>query len=69
TIALASHRVPIKLLICAALGLSDSAFWQIQIDTASISALDYIDGKFNLIFQNETCHLKSFGDKLGVVDF
>lgn len=69
TIALASHRVPIKLLICAALGLPDSAFWQIQIDTASISALDYIDGRFNMIFSNETCHLKSFGDKLGVVDF
>lgn len=69
TIALASHRVPIKLLLCAALGLPDSAFWQIQIDTASISALDYVKGKFNLIFSNETCHLKSFGEKLGVVDF
>jgi broad specificity phosphatase PhoE len=68
-IALASHRVPIKLLLCAALGLPDSAFWQIQIDPASISALDYHDGKFNLIFQNETCHLKSFADKLGVMDF
>ena len=69
TIALASHRVPIKILLCVALGLPDSAFWQIQIDTASISALDYTNGKFNLIFSNETCHLKSFGDKLGVVDF
>jgi len=69
TIALASHRVPIKLLICAALGLPDSAFWQIQIDTASISALDYSDGRFNMIFSNETCHLKFFSDKLGVVDF
>jgi len=69
TIALASHRVPIKLLLCSALGLEDSSFWQIQIDTASISALDYIDGRFNMIFSNETCHLKSFSDKLGVVDF
>jgi broad specificity phosphatase PhoE len=69
TIALASHRVPIKILLCTALGLSDAAFWQIQIDTASISALDYNNKKFNLIFSNETCHLKSFGEKLCVVDF
>jgi broad specificity phosphatase PhoE len=69
SIALVSHRVPIKVILCAALGLDDSAFWRIQVDTASISALDCNNGVFTLIFSNETCHLKSFGEKLGVVDF
>ncbi len=69
SIALVSHRVPIKVILCAALGLDDSAFWRIQVDPASISALDCQDGVFTLLFSNETCHLKSFGDKLGAVDF
>jgi broad specificity phosphatase PhoE len=69
SIALVSHRVPIKVILCASLGLDDSAFWRIQVDPASISALDCQYGVFTLLFSNETCHLKSFGDKLGVVDF
>jgi probable phosphoglycerate mutase len=69
SIALASHRVPIKVLLCAALGLPDSAFWKVQVDTASISVLEYKNGTFHLLFSNETCHLKSFGEKLGVLDF
>lgn len=66
SIALVSHRVPIKVILCAAMGLDDSAFWRIQVDTASISALDCQDGVFTLLFSNETCHLKSFGEKLGL---
>ena len=69
SIALVSHRVPIKVILCAALGLDDSAFWRIQVDTASISALDCNNGVFTLLFSNETCHLKSLSEKLGVVDF
>ena len=68
-IALVSHRVPIKILLCAALGLDESAFWKVQIDTASITALDFHQGAFSLLFSNETCHLKPLGEKLGVADF
>jgi broad specificity phosphatase PhoE len=68
-IALVSHRVPIKVILCAALGLDDSAFWRIQVDAASISVLDFAEGVFSLVFSNETCHLGALGDKLGAADF
>jgi probable phosphoglycerate mutase len=68
-IVLVSHRAPIKIMLLGALGLSNDAFWKVQIDTASISAFDFTNNTFSLIFSNETCHLKSMAEKLGVVDF
>lgn len=68
TIALASHRVTIKVLLCFALGLDNSAFWNIQAGTASISALEYTD-RFSLLFSNESCHLLPLTEQLGIADF
>jgi broad specificity phosphatase PhoE len=68
-IALASHRVPIKVLLCVALGLDDASFWSLQVDPASISGLACRDGRFSLLFCNETCHLQPFSDGFGAQDF
>ena len=69
SILLVSHRVPIKVMLCVALGLTDAAFWKISLDTASLSVVDARDGNLSLVFSNETCHLKPLREKLGVVDF
>jgi len=69
TIALCAHRVSVKMILMVGLGLPDTAFWQVQVDTASISALDYTAAKFSLVFSNETCHLKSLEAKFKEADF
>jgi len=56
-IVVVSHRIVNKMLICAALSLDDSYFWQIKQDVAAISILDYRDGVFTLSLLNDTNHL------------
>ena len=68
-ILLVSHRVPIKIALCVSLGLADSAFWRIAVDTASISIISLHEGSAGLISCNETCHLRAFGAKLDTIDF
>jgi broad specificity phosphatase PhoE len=48
-----------KVLICAALGLDNSHFWQIKQDTTAINCLEYARGYFIVSLLNDTCHLKS----------
>ena len=58
TVVLVSHRVVIKCLILALLGLDNSHFWNIKLDTASISIFSYADDRFVLNEHNNTCHLR-----------
>ena len=58
TIAIVSHRVLNKVLLCSVLGLELSHFWYIKQDTCAINRLEYKDGKFYLTLLNDTCHLK-----------
>jgi broad specificity phosphatase PhoE len=69
TIALVSHRVIIKVLLCAVLGLDNSHFWQIKQDTAALSVLDYQSGRFVLAGLNDICHLSELKDKMSRDDF
>ncbi len=59
TIIIVSHRVITKILICAAVGLDNSHFWQIKQDTTAINCLEHARGRFVLSLMNDTCHLKS----------
>jgi broad specificity phosphatase PhoE len=68
-IALVSHRVIIKILLCAVLGLDNSHFWQIAQDTAALSILDYQAGRFVLNSSNDTCHLSELKGKMSLDDF
>lgn len=68
-IVIVSHRVTIKVIICIVLGLDISAFWKVQVDTASISVIEFNEDLFSLILSNETCHLKSLSKKTGDMDF
>ncbi len=59
TILIVSHRVITKVLICTALGLDNSHFWQIKQDTTAINCFEYHRGHLVVSLINDTCHLKS----------
>jgi broad specificity phosphatase PhoE len=59
SIAMVSHVVVNRVLICGALGLGSRFFWRIAQDNAAVSALDFIDGEYRLQLLNDTCHLDS----------
>ncbi|OGP55555.1 MAG: hypothetical protein A2Y65_00800 [Deltaproteobacteria bacterium RBG_13_52_11] len=68
-VVLVSHRVVLKVLICALLGLANSHFWHIGQDTAAINCFRYQDGKWIVMLLNDTCHLQKVGVERGKVDF
>jgi alpha-ribazole phosphatase len=57
TVAVVSHRVVNKLLLCAALGLGDDAFWRIRQDTCCVNVLEYEGNRITVSLLNDTCHL------------
>jgi broad specificity phosphatase PhoE len=64
-IALVSHRVVLKVLVCALLGLENDHFWNIRLDTAAITRFVYNGGRVILTEHNNTSYLKDIpGEKL-----
>lgn len=54
-----SHRVVIKLLVCAILGLGASGFWAIRQDTCAINVIEHDEQHgFMIYLLNDTCHIK-----------
>lgn len=68
TIALVSHRVVNKVLICALLGLDNSHFWNIRQDTCGTTTFAYINQHFILTKHNDTSYLRPL-PKAEVSDF
>jgi broad specificity phosphatase PhoE len=62
TVVLVSHRVVGKVLICALLGLDNSHFWNIRLDTCGITTFNYEKGSFVLASHNDTSFLKPLGE-------
>jgi len=58
TAVLVSHRVVNKVLICALLGLDNSRFWNIRLDTCGITIFTYQNKRFILTKHNDTSYLK-----------
>ena len=67
SVALVSHRVVNKVLICSLLGLDSSRFWDIRQDVGGITVFDYTGGRFILTRHNDTSYLK--GMKKSLSDF
>ena len=63
-VALVSHRVVNKVLICLLLGLDNSHFWNIKQDVGGITIFDYVNGRFILTKHNDTSHLKGIQKSL-----
>ena len=59
TVALVSHRVVCKVLLCHLLGLDNSHFWQIAQDTTAINLFEVWEGRPSVMLINDTCHLRS----------
>jgi broad specificity phosphatase PhoE len=57
TVVLVSHKVVCKALILVALGLDPAHYWQIELDNAAISLVEYKDGVFVVWKVNDTSHL------------
>ena len=57
-VVLVSHRVVSKVLVCALLGLDNSHFWNIRLDTCGITRFGYEGGRFVLTGHNDTSFLK-----------
>ena len=68
TVALVSHRVVNKVLICALLGLDNSHFWNIKQDTGGTTTFTYEKERFILTEHNNTAYLKSI-QKVPLSDF
>ncbi len=61
TVALVSHRVVNKVLVCALLGLDEAHFWSIRQDTGGITTFSYENRQFILTRHNDTSFLESMG--------
>jgi broad specificity phosphatase PhoE len=58
TIVLVSHRVVHKILILALLGLDNSHFWNVKMDTAAITTFAYDSNRWVLTEHNNTSYLQ-----------
>lgn len=68
-VALVSHRVVLKVLICALLELDNSHFWNIGQDTTAVNCFHYKNGSWIVALLNDTCHLRGVGEERVKVDF
>jgi broad specificity phosphatase PhoE len=57
-VALVSHRVVCKVLLCHLLGLDNSHFWQIAQDATAINIFEVSLSGFTVWRINDTCHLR-----------
>jgi broad specificity phosphatase PhoE len=57
-IAVVSHRVVCKLLLCSSLGLDPDSFWCLRVDTCSLSAIEMERERFVVTLMNATSHLR-----------
>jgi broad specificity phosphatase PhoE len=62
-VALVTHVVVCRLLLCSLLGLDNSHFWQFRLATASLSVFEVSEGRSTLLRVNDTCYLASIGDR------
>lgn len=58
-IALVSHRVVLKVIICALLGLSNAHFPNVKMDTAAVTRFEYDGQRIILTCLNDTSHLRA----------
>jgi len=61
--AIASHRVPLKMVVLSLLGLGPADFWRVRLDTCSISAFEIDGDRTTLLKLNDTAHLGKMADE------
>jgi len=61
TVAVVSHRVPLKLVVLGLLGLGPAHFWHVRLNTASVTRFANNDGRWVLYALNDVSHLQELG--------
>jgi len=56
-VALVSHQLVNRVLLCTLLGLSLDGYWRIGQDNSAINLARYEDGVGQVLCLNDTCHL------------
>jgi probable phosphoglycerate mutase len=60
TVALVSHTVANRVLLCAVLGWGNDRFWRMHQETCAVNVFDVEkDGAFTIVQLNDTSHLQS----------
>ncbi len=59
TILMVAHGGPLQILLCLALNLSPSKYWQFHLATASLSEIAFYPAGAIINLMNDTCHLSS----------
>jgi len=62
TILIASHNGPLKVLVLRLLGMDMEHWWQIRIDTASLTIVETYPRGAIINQLNDTCHLADIGE-------
>ena len=57
SVILVGHQIVNKVLACTLLGLDLDCIWQIRQDTAGISVFQEVEGTWQTLTLNDTCHL------------
>jgi len=57
TIAICAHAGPIKVILSDAQGFGLDKIWQVKVDCASLSRVDFINGKAKVVSLNDIEHL------------
>ena len=68
-IAVVTHRVVLKVILCQVQWGDNSHFWEVKLDTAGISLLEPEGDALRVVSQNDTSHLAALGDAEGKADF
>ncbi|MEW5785475.1 MAG: histidine phosphatase family protein [Bacillota bacterium] len=68
-IVVVTHRIVLKLLLLAALGLPQSKLWTLQQDPCAVNILKYNSRRWILCKFNESCHLGSLAAGILRADF
>jgi broad specificity phosphatase PhoE len=63
TVVMVTHRVVIKVLVCALLGLDNSHFWRILVDTCGLTTFRYDGGRAILVRHNDSGFLRPMREK------
>jgi broad specificity phosphatase PhoE len=53
-----THRVVLKLIVLFAIGLNVSHFWNVKLDTCSISTIEFDGNTYTLSGLNRNAHLR-----------
>ena len=69
SVAVVTHRVVLKVILCQIRWGGNECFWDVQLDTASISLIEFEGDAIRIVRENDSSHLASMAGEGGKVDF